>query len=49
VSQDSPLAGDLRDTLQEVSRASDSLRELMDYLQRQPDALIRGRREGARK
>jgi paraquat-inducible protein B len=49
VSQDSPLGGDLRDTLQEVTRASESVRQLMDYLQRQPDALIRGRREGAKK
>jgi paraquat-inducible protein B len=44
--QDSPLRGDLHDTLQEVSRASEAVRALMDYLERQPDALIRGRREG---
>jgi paraquat-inducible protein B len=49
VSQDSPLGGDLRDTLQEVTRASESVRQLMDYLQRQPDALIRGRRDGGKK
>jgi paraquat-inducible protein B len=46
IASDSPLQGDLRDTLQEVSRASEAVRALMDYLERQPDALIRGRREG---
>ncbi len=49
VSQDSPIGGDLRDTLQEVTRASESVRALMDYLERQPDALIRGRRDGGKK
>jgi paraquat-inducible protein B len=49
ISSDSPIATDLRDTLQEVTRAADSLRMLTDYLERQPDALIRGRREGGSK
>jgi paraquat-inducible protein B len=45
VSDDAPLQTDLRDTLDEVNRASRSLRALVDYLERHPDALIRGRRE----
>jgi paraquat-inducible protein B len=46
LSSDSPLQGDLRDTLLEVSRAAEAVRALMDYLERDPSALIRGRREG---
>jgi paraquat-inducible protein B len=46
LAQESPLQSDLRDTLQEVSRASQALRSLVDSLERQPDALIRGKREG---
>jgi paraquat-inducible protein B len=34
---------DLRQTLQEVERASRSLRTLADYLQRNPQALLRGK------
>jgi paraquat-inducible protein B len=49
IATDSPLQSDLRDTLQEVSRAAEALRALVDYLERQPDALIRGKREGASK
>ncbi len=45
VGEDSPIQSDLRDTLDEVSRASRSLRALVDFLERHPDALIRGRRE----
>ena len=47
VAEDSPVQSDLRDTLEEVRRASEELRALVDYLERQPDALIRGRRQGA--
>ena len=46
VSEDSPVQTDLRDTLEEVKRSSEELRALVDYLERQPDALIRGRRQG---
>jgi paraquat-inducible protein B len=49
VAPDSPLQSDLRETLQEVTRASESLRALTDYLERQPDALLRGKREGTQK
>ena len=45
VSEDSPVQTDLRDTLDEVSRASRQLRALVDFLERHPDALIRGRHE----
>ena len=42
-SKDSATPQDLRDTLQEVTRAARSIRVLMDYLERHPDALIRGK------
>lgn len=41
---DSPLQGDLRETLNDVSRTAQSLRELVDYLERHPESLIRGKR-----
>jgi paraquat-inducible protein B len=44
-SPDAPLQQDMRRTLEEVDRAARSLRDLSDYLQRHPDALIRGRRQ----
>ena len=44
-SKDSATPQDLRDTLQEITRAARSLRVLMDYLERHPDALIRGKTE----
>ena len=40
-----PIQQDLRDALQEVSLAARSLRALMDYLDRHPEALIRGKTE----
>jgi paraquat-inducible protein B len=49
VAEDSPIQTDLRDTLNEVRRSADELRALVDYLERQPDALIRGRRQGEQK
>jgi paraquat-inducible protein B len=39
----SPLAYQLSKTLEEVSSAAASMRELADYLQRNPGALVRGR------
>ncbi|MEC5386398.1 MlaD family protein [Uliginosibacterium sp. H3] len=41
--QDSPLQVEMRDTLREVGRSAQSLRTLTDYLDRHPEALIRGR------
>jgi paraquat-inducible protein B len=43
---DSPTQGDLRETLQEVSKAAETVRSLADYLERHPEALIRGKRSG---
>jgi paraquat-inducible protein B len=45
LSGDSPVQGDLRQTLEQVDRAAQSLRSLTDYLERHPEALLRGRRE----
>ena len=44
LSTDSPVQGDLRETLQEVTRAAEQVRALTDYLERHPESLIRGRR-----
>jgi len=46
VGKDAALPQDLRDTLQEVSRAARSVRVLVDYLERHPEALVRGKTEG---
>jgi paraquat-inducible protein B len=43
---DSPTQGDLRETLQEVTKAAETVRSLADYLERHPEALIRGKRGG---
>ena len=45
VGKDAPGQQELRDALQEVARAARSLRVLTDYLERHPDALIRGKAE----
>jgi paraquat-inducible protein B len=41
--QDSPLQNDLGTTLLEVSRAAKSLSALVDYLERHPESLLRGK------
>lgn len=46
LSGDAGLQQDLRQTLGELEQAGRSLRSLADYLQRHPEALIRGRRDG---
>lgn len=46
LSSDAGLQQDLRQTLGELEQAGRSLRALADYLQRHPEALIRGRRGG---
>ena len=43
LAQDSPLQGDLRTTLRDVSRAAQAMRNLADYLERHPESIIRGR------
>jgi paraquat-inducible protein B len=46
LSTDSPVQGDLRETLQEVTRAAETVRALADYLERHPESLIRGKQGG---
>jgi paraquat-inducible protein B len=43
LSQGAPLQSDLGDTLLQVSRAAKSMSALADYLERHPEALIRGK------
>jgi paraquat-inducible protein B len=42
---DAPTQQALRDALQEVSSAARAVRDLTDYLQRHPDALLKGKNE----
>jgi paraquat-inducible protein B len=43
VGKDAPAQQDLRDALQEITRAARSLRILTDYLERRPDSVIWGK------
>jgi paraquat-inducible protein B len=43
LSEDAPLQQDLRQTLQELSRAAASMKILTDYLEQHPESLIRGK------
>jgi len=43
LSPDSPLIVDLENTLQEISAMSRSIRQLTNYLDQHPEALIRGK------
>ena len=43
---DAPRQLELRNALQEVSRAARSFRVLTDYLERNPSSLIRGKEAG---
>ena len=45
---DAPLQQDLRMSLRELARAAQSLRELADLLERQPESLIQGKKESKR-
>jgi paraquat-inducible protein B len=45
VGKDAPGQQEFRDAMAEVARAARSLRTLTDYLERHPDALIRGKTE----
>lgn len=42
---DAPLQQDIRDTLHDVSRAASAVRNLADLLERQPEALLKGKKE----
>ena len=44
---DSPFFGDLQDAAREFSRTAQSLRALADYLERNPQALVRGKNADA--
>jgi paraquat-inducible protein B len=46
LSENSPMQNDLREALRQLSRAAWSVRNLVDYLQRDPESLIRGKKEG---
>jgi paraquat-inducible protein B len=45
-SPEAPIQQDMHRTLLEVERTVRSLRDLSDYLQRHPESLLRGRRDG---
>lgn len=49
IASDSPLQQDMRQTLQELTRAAASLRILTDYLERHPESLLRGKPEDTKK
>ena len=49
LSTDSPVQGDLRETLTEVTKAAEQVRALADYLERHPESLIRGKRSSGDK
>ena len=48
IAPNSTLATGLDSTLDEVNRAARSLRVLADYLERHPEALLRGKSEGGK-
>jgi paraquat-inducible protein B len=43
LSADAPLPQDIQQSLKQLSRAAESLRALADYLERHPEALLRGK------
>lgn len=45
LASDSPLQLDVRETMREISRAAQSLRSLADTLDRQPESLLKGKKE----
>jgi paraquat-inducible protein B len=46
-SPDSPFVGDLQDAAREFARTAQTLRALADYLERNPQALLRGKNPDA--
>ena len=46
LSADSPAQHELQEMMREVNRTLQSLRQLGEYLERHPEALIRGKKEG---
>jgi paraquat-inducible protein B len=49
MSPDAPLIVELENTLQEISTTARSFRQLADYLERHPEALIQGKGESGGK
>ncbi|HYC37942.1 MAG TPA: MlaD family protein [Usitatibacter sp.] len=49
LASNSPLQGDLRETLIEVTKAAESLRALTDYLERHPESLVFGKKNREKK
>ena len=48
LSADSPLEQDLQQSLKQLTRAAEALRSLAEYLDRHPEALLRGKqRDGS--
>lgn len=45
LASDAPLQQDLRESLQELTRAAEAMRDLADTLERNPEALLRGKPE----
>jgi paraquat-inducible protein B len=45
ISPNSPLVYDLENSLQQISRMSEALRELADYLEEHPSSVIRGKKK----
>jgi paraquat-inducible protein B len=48
LSSESPVRQELQDMLREITRAAESVRALADLLDRQPEALIRGKKESSK-
>jgi paraquat-inducible protein B len=48
VGKDAPAQQELREALQEIARAARAFRVLSEYLERNPDALIRGKTQEKR-
>ena len=46
LSQDAPTSQDLHETLRELTNSARAVRVFLDYLQRHPEMLIRGKKEG---
>jgi paraquat-inducible protein B len=46
IEEGSPISVELRRSLNEISGAARSLRDLTDYLERHPEALLRGKGGG---
>lgn len=49
LAEDAPLQQDMRQTLQELTRAAGSVRVLTDYLERHPESLLRGKPDDRKK